>query len=133
MSKKCAICGVEDPEYTWQPWGPDESPLYFVLAGNHTRGFPAIAVCQFCKDEKILAGEAIRFDYKHVPYRFQKEYQTPEGLVLWDGGTTTLSPHDETVHMLCRDTPSGHDIVGYITDQRLINGIIDAYNIANRK
>ena len=57
MSKKCAVCGIEDPEYTWQPWGPDESPLWFVLAGNHTRGFPAIAVCQFCKDEKILDDE----------------------------------------------------------------------------
>lgn len=124
----CAICKSAERDWAWQPFGPGVSPLSFTLPGSHYRGFPVVSICSFCKVEKVEMGEAVMFDYKHTPYRYYGDGSTPVALVLWNGGTTTLLPHDETVTMLCRDTPGEHDIIGYISDPRLADEIIKVYN-----
>ena len=90
---KCAICKGKsseraDREWTWQPFGPDESPLCFTLPGSHYRGFPAIPVCGFCQREKIEMGEVVFFRYKGVEYRFcwDDDGERPVATSLWEGG-----------------------------------------------
>ena len=128
---KCAICKHAEREWSWQPFGPDESPLSFTLPGSHYRGFAIVPVCGFCKRERIEAGETVRFMHKHTEYRYSPGMMSPAATALWDGGTTG-DCDGITVTMLCQDTPAGHDIVGLIYDGRLATEIVEAYNKAQR-
>ena len=68
MSKRCVCCkasGADD--WLWQPFGPDESVINFSFAGEHYRGFAALAVCDTCK-ETIGSGAAVEFTYKRRGY-----------------------------------------------------------------
>lgn len=126
--RRCQICrapGVE-AEWSWQPWGPGDEALTFTLAGSHYRGFPAIPICSFCKEERVKAGETVTFTYRKVEYRCVAA-RTPVAVSLWDGGTTVgLDGDASTATMLCRDTPTGHEIVALVSDPHLASEIVAA-------
>ena len=132
---KCQVCKHADAEWSWQPFGPDESPLSFALPGNHYRGFPVVKVCGFCKREAIEncaeTGTPIRFTLKDTEYVFDGK-QAPYTPYLWDGGTSG-EPGGPDFTMLCRYTPTGHDIVAHVFDKALAQTIIDIYNKAQQK
>ena len=67
LMPKCTICKQNEATWTWQPFGPDESPNLFVLPGNHYRGFVAIKVCDNCK-EYYQSGNLVKFTYKNLPF-----------------------------------------------------------------
>lgn len=60
--RKCQICKQQEQDWTWQPFGPNETAICFVTPGNHYRGFTAVGCCDACKD-RIEAGEAVTFKY----------------------------------------------------------------------
>jgi hypothetical protein len=132
---KCQVCNHADAEWSWQPFGPDESPLSFTLPGNHYRGFPVVKVCGFCKREVIEncaeTGTPVWFTHKDTEYVFDGT-QAPYTPHLWDGGTSG-EPGGPDFTMLCRYTPTGHDIVAHVFDKVLAQAIIDAYNKAQQK
>jgi hypothetical protein len=67
---KCTICKERAREWTWQPFGPDTSHLSFTTPGSHYRGFPALAVCEYCKRLIEMGGKgSIIFRYKYHLYR----------------------------------------------------------------
>lgn len=127
---KCQICKHADAEWSWQPWGPDESPLSFTLPGSHYRGFPVVKVCDFCKRESLeviaITGKRVEFSHKGNTYEFDG-IRPPYSPYLWNGGTSG-GPDEQTYTMLCRDTPTGHDIVAHVFDAQLAEEIIAVYN-----
>jgi hypothetical protein len=55
---RCSICGPgalgdRSAVWAWQPFGPDERVAAFTVAGSHYRGFPAIKVCSFCREDLV--------------------------------------------------------------------------------
>lgn len=69
---KCVTCGkteIADDGWTWQPFGPGEHALLFSFPGGHFRGFPALHVCDDCK-QAIKRGEIVTFKYRGKVYRF---------------------------------------------------------------
>jgi len=77
---KCAACLSTPATWTMQPFGPDDERITFTLPGSHYRGFPAIGVCDACK-QLVQAGQRVAFVYKHVYYVVQenKPWQFQEG------------------------------------------------------
>ena len=131
---KCQVCRHADAEWSWQPFGPDENPLSFALIGSHYRGFPVVKVCDFCKREAIEncveTGTPVRFTLKETEYVFDGA-QPPYNPHLWDGGTSGESGGQDFT-MLCRYTPTSHDIVAHVFDKALAEAIMDAYNEHNK-
>lgn len=134
---KCQVCKKAPAEWAWQPWGPDESPLSFALLGSHYRGYPVVKVCGFCKREAIEnakdRGEPVQFQFKGQEYVFDGE-RDPLVEYLWNGGKSADGDGME-YEMICRDTPTGHDIVGLVyvdLAPGLADELIDAYNKAHR-
>ena len=56
--------------WAWQPFGPDASPLCFMVAGSHYRGWPVIKVTNDEK-EQIERGERFTFKYNYTQYVFE--------------------------------------------------------------
>ncbi len=54
-------------ECTAREASAEDSRETFTVPGWHYRGFPAIPLCDQCK-EKIQAGETVQFSYKGVTY-----------------------------------------------------------------
>jgi hypothetical protein len=77
INMKCAVCKNAERDWTWQPFGPGSHPLDFTVPGSHYRGFPAIPVCQFCKQERIEAGETVTFVYKRQGWVYKVEMSCP--------------------------------------------------------
>lgn len=77
--KKCQICKQNERTWTWQPFGPDESPTgSFSVPGSHYRGFPTIGVCDDCK-ENIENGVETHYTYRGQEYIVnKKETAMPE-------------------------------------------------------
>ena len=68
MASKCNSCKQNDTVWAWQPFGPDESIYCFTALGHHYRGFPAVGICDDCK-ETVLAGiPGVIFTYKNKGY-----------------------------------------------------------------
>lgn len=71
---KCSVCKSETAIFSWQPFGPDESPLHFTTLGAHYRGFPIIKVCNSCHTK--IANAVVRpelyggfeFSYRRTSY-----------------------------------------------------------------
>jgi hypothetical protein len=68
---KCAICGKSDsPDgmAIWQPFGPHERVRdAFEFPGFHYRGFPALHVCDACRN-RVMTGHKVQFYYKGTTY-----------------------------------------------------------------
>ena len=73
---KCQICKQKERDWSWQPFGPDESALTFALPGSHYRGFPVIGVCDWCK-AKIERKEAVSFQYRGQQVVFPERPSCP--------------------------------------------------------
>lgn len=126
---KCAICKHAGREMTWQPFGPNENPLSFTIPGSHYRGFPAIPVCGFCQREKIEIGETVYFTHKGIEYQFCfRDDTVPHATGLWNGGEAQPinGQGAPDAIMICRDTPSGHDIVALVEGDRLAELFVKA-------
>lgn len=131
---KCQSCKGDQAVWAWQPFGPDDSPFTFTALGSHYRGFPVIKICDSCYRLVAKDGAALRFAYKGREYEcYEGDVRPIQPFELWDGGTTdfrtTVNGREvrEGV-MLCRDNPTGHDIVGVVAGPDLAAAIIDAYN-----
>lgn len=66
---KCQLCKAP-ALWSWQPFGPDESPLSFAVPGNHYRGFAVVKVCDECKASIESGNESILFTHKGESYRW---------------------------------------------------------------
>ena len=133
---KCQICRNDEATWSWQPWGPHGGPLSFALKGGHYKGWPAVKLCQFCKRVRIEniqeSGVPLRFQFKGQEYVFDGK-RPPFEEYLWNGGTSS-DGNGGDVEMICRYTPTGHDIVAIVyTDDApgLADEIIKAYNNAH--
>ena len=133
---KCKVCKHAEAEWAWQPWGPGNSHLSFTVLGSHYRGFPVVKVCDFCKREAIEnakeSGKPVRFSFTGGDYVFDGE-RVPFVEYLWNGGTSGDMNGD--FEMICRGTPTGHDIVAVVytaVAPGLADEIIEAYNRAHR-
>jgi len=72
MYPKCAICRHARTIHAFQPFGPDDKPLFTAL-GSHYRGFPVIPVCDECK-QRILSGAPYSFTYQGDIYTASAQY-----------------------------------------------------------
>lgn len=93
---KCRICRTDDMAWAWQPLGPNETPDSFSLLGCHYRGFPAILICQKCKED-IQSGSPLEFKYKKQKYIYNNVEGCPvpeyveDSLLYWETRTTEIS------------------------------------------
>jgi hypothetical protein len=49
--RRCVCCRDEADDILWQPFGPAPTPTErsaFTWPGAHTRGFPALPLCETC-------------------------------------------------------------------------------------
>ena len=60
---------MKEYAWAWQPFGPDESPLSFMVLGSHYRGFPVIKITQ-AECDLIKNGGPFEFTYKKQGYFF---------------------------------------------------------------
>jgi Uncharacterized conserved protein len=67
---KCAVIFCErERTWIWQPAGPSEQTLCFVVPGSHYRGFAAIPLCEECKQavergiEKVIVYHGTTYRY----------------------------------------------------------------------
>ena len=66
---KCQICKTHKSEWSWQPFGPDESPLSFTTPGSHYRGFTVVKICDACK-QNLESGKPVEFIHKNEHYTY---------------------------------------------------------------
>jgi hypothetical protein len=62
-----------------QPFGPDEQ-IVFTTPGSHYRGFPAIGVCDSCK-QNIQAGRGATFRYRGQVTEILPRYEREPGQI----------------------------------------------------
>jgi hypothetical protein len=78
---KCAVIFCEQERtWVWQPAGPSEQTLCFVLPGSHYRGFAVIPVCDACKQALERGMEKV-IVYHGQPYRYCAHENTLETLL----------------------------------------------------
>ena len=65
---RCQCCRVNESEWAWQPFGPDDKITSFSVPGYHYRGFPALKICNDCKVDVENGHPGVVFTYKHVGY-----------------------------------------------------------------
>lgn len=63
---KCVSCKINEAEWAFQPFGPDEK-FSVSLLGWHYRGFAVIKLCNDCKDE-LVDHNGFEFDYQGNHY-----------------------------------------------------------------
>jgi hypothetical protein len=68
MPSKCQNCRTNDTVWAWQPFGPDETIYCFTTLGSHYRGFPAIGICDDCRNDVLNGMPGVLFTYKKVGY-----------------------------------------------------------------
>ena len=74
---KCRSCKTNESVHTWQPFGPDDSILCFTRPGYHYRGFPAIGICEDCKNNVENGNPGVIFTYKKTGY-YALDHQVKE-------------------------------------------------------
>lgn len=126
---KCQICKIEQAEWAWQPFGPNESPDSYMLLGSHYRGFPVIKVGDSCKSAFQTGDFEVQFEYKGHHF-LGKDHKVKEiHISLWDGGTTTLWPdsHDQaSATMIMKDAIGPSELVALV----LVPELVHAFTVA---
>ena len=65
---KCQICGIDEPAWAYQPFGPDSDPHeHMAILGSHYRDFPVIKICSRCHD-MVAKGTPTEFTHKDKRY-----------------------------------------------------------------
>jgi hypothetical protein len=78
---KCAVVFCEQPRtWLWQPAGPSDQVLYFVVPGHHARGFATIPVCHGCM-EALKRGREKVVQYDGKLYRYCAEQSTRDSML----------------------------------------------------
>lgn len=125
---KCQICKEEQAAWSWQPFGPGETPNEYALIGSHTRGFPVIKVGDVCKNAFQTGDFEVKFSYEGCHF-IGKNHQVKEIHVsLWNGGTTALWPDttNETATMIMKDSIGPSELAALVLDPELIKAFVIA-------
>ncbi len=79
MTRCAVIFCDQERTWIWQPDGPSEEILSFVLPGSHYRGFAAIPVCDDCR-KALMRGIEKVIVYHGQTYRYCAQEKKVESI-----------------------------------------------------